>query len=377
MSTGIVCEFNPFHNGHKYLIDKAKELSDSSVICAMSGDFVQRGEYAFADKSVRARWAVECGADIVLENPFPFSCATAEIFAKSAVSILKKSGCDSIAFGVESKEVEACDFVEAAKILLDEKTEKEIAKIVKQNKNIGYAVARSTYISEKYGERAGRLLSAPNALLGVEYAKAIVENSYDMKIFTVERKGALHDSLPDGAFASGSFLRENFSPENIDAYCPKVVGGSEFSARRCDTEKLYCALCAILFSTDTEKLSQIAEVPCEYAVKMKKAAETCTTYDEFFESLRAKHITDAKLRRMIIYTLAGVKKQDLSCFPNASFLLSFGEGGGKILRKIKKENTDFSVLSKISDIKKLSQKDAEIFNKQLKAERLFERMTKM
>ncbi len=374
MSTGIVCEFNPFHNGHKYLIESAKNQTKDCVICAMSGNFVQRGEYAIADKFLRAKWAVENCADVVHEIPFPFSCATAKIFAQSGVSILAKAGCDSLAFGVEDGDFLPDDFFETAKLLLDEKTEKEIGKLVKQNKNIGYAVARSLYVSERYGERYARLLNAPNALLGVEYAKAIVRCGFDMRIFTVERCGAAHDGKPCGSFASGSYLRENISVGAVSEYCPQSVENLSTIARKVDDGKLYVALCARLFTTEAESLAKIAEVPYEYALKMKRAAESCGTYTEFFESLRAKHMTDAKLRRMVIYTLADVKKEELSAYPDVANLLAFGEDGAKLLRKLKKENMAFTVLSKISDIKKLSEKDRAVFEKQLRAERLFERL---
>ena len=169
-------------------------------------------------------------------------------------------------------------------------------------------------------------------------------------------------------------MRNSFTDENVASFCPKEVEKSKKLVRVCDFEKLYCALCAILFALDEQELSQIAELPYEYAARMKKAARSCESYSQFFDALRAKHITDAKLRRMIIYTLAGVKKEILSDLPKAAFLLSHSGEGAKILRRIKKENTDFTVLSKVSDIKKLSEKDAEIFNKQLDVERLFERM---
>lgn len=374
MSTGIVCEFNPFHNGHKYLIDSVKRQTGDTVICAMSGNFVQRGEYAFADKYIRAKWAVENRADIVLENSFPFSCATAEKFAQSGVFVLAKAGCDSIAFGVENEEVLPDSFFELAKILLDEKTQKEIGKIVKQNKNIGYAVARSGYILEKYGRKLAELLDTPNSLLGVEYAKAIIKFGFDMRIITFERQGSAHDGKPFGNFASGSYLRENFSAEVFRKYCPQTVDGKTYVARMIDKEKLYAALCARLFAAEAESISEIAEVPQEYALKMKRSAECCGTYDEFFESLKAKHMTDAKLRRMVIYTLANVKKEELENISAAANLLSFSEDGARILRRMKKENTDFTVLSKISDMKKLSEKDRAVFEKQLSVEKLFERM---
>ena len=373
MSTGIVCEFNPFHNGHKYLIDKAKEMSADNVICAMSGNFVQRGEYAIADKLVRAKWATDCGADLVLENPFPFSCSTAEIFAESGVSILKKSGCDSICFGVETDELSETDFFETAKILLDEKTAKGIAKILKQNKNIGFAVARSLYFSENH-PRLSPLLDTPNNLLGVEYAKSILKNSYGMKIFTVRRKGVAHDGGAQGEFASGSYLRDNFDAEKLAFFCPKVVQNLSKYIRFCTLDKLYCTISGIVLTQNEQFLSKIAEIPQEYVLKIKREIRTKNNYFDFFEALRAKHITDAKLRRMLLYIIAGIEKDDLLSPPDAAFLLSFGENGAKILRKIKKENSDFTVLSKLSDTKKLSFKDFSIFEKQLCAEKLFERM---
>ncbi|MBE6572633.1 MAG: nucleotidyltransferase family protein [Ruminococcaceae bacterium] len=375
MSTGIVCEFNPFHNGHKYLIDCAREKTGESIVCAMSGNFVQRGEWAFADKFLRAKWAVDSGADLVFENPFPFSCATAEVFAKSAVSILAKSGCDSIAFGIEDKEITPADLVEAAKILLDEKVCKEIIGIQKENKNIGYAVARSLCVSEKYGEKYTKLLAAPNSLLAVEYAKAIVFFGYDMQMITIGRKGAEHDGAPCGKFASGSFLRENFSKENIKNYCTETVAESLNFARRVDEKGFYSALCARIFSMNEDELSDIAELPGEYAQKLVRKACEYENYGEFFGSLRAKHMTDAKIRRMLIYLLADVKKQDLLHFPDAANLLSFSDDGAKLLRKIKKENIDFTVLSKVSDMKKLCEKDRAVFEKQLLVEKLFERVS--
>ncbi len=373
MSTGIVCEFNPFHNGHKYLIDTVKNKLGGKVVCAMSGNFVQRGEYAFIDKGIRAKTAVENRADIVFEIPFPFSCATAEFFAQSGVFILANSGCDRIAFGVEDASFLPCDFLETAKILLDEKVEKEIRKTVSLNKNIGYAVARSEYVSEKYGERYAKLLNTPNALLGVEYAKAIIRYGFDIELFTVERCGAAHDGKPSGKFASGSYLRESFSAETLEKYCPPTEKDLSCLVQKPDDGKLYAALCAKLFSVSPESLAEIAEIPQEYALKMKRAAESFGTYAEFFESLRAKHMTDAKLRRMVIYALTDVKKSELLTLPCAANLLAFSDDGADILRRLKKENTDFSVLSKIADMKKLCEKDRIVFEKQLRAERLFER----
>ncbi len=376
MAAGIVCEFNPFHNGHKYLLEKARELAGGPVICAMSGSFVQRGEISCAPKEERAKWAVKNGADIVFEIPFPFSCASAESFARGAVNILCKSGvCDTLVFGIEDESLCVNDFFDVGEILLDKKTEENINKVLDKNKNLGYARARSIYISEKFGEEKAKLLNMPNCLLGVEYAKAILFLNQKTNIVTVPRKGALHDGTPSGEFSSASWLRENFSKDS-EKFCPEqtslYIRNNGIS--RLDKEKLYAALSAKLLYSSPQDIARIAEVPWEYGSKMKKSILKCKSYDEFFDSLKAKHIPDAKLRRMIIFTLADVKKEDLSVLPEAAFLLGFSNGSGEILRRIKKENENFTVLSKISDVKRLDEKQNALFEKALLAQRLFERL---
>ena len=376
MAAGIVCEFNPFHNGHKYLLEKARELTGAPVICAMSGSFVQRGELACAPKQVRAGWAADNGADIVFETPFPFSCAGAESFARGAVNILNKSGlCDTLVFGVEDEKLSASEFFDTAHILLDQKTEKGIADVLEKNKSLGYARARSLFIREKYGEKTASLLTLPNCLLGVEYAKAIVFLGAKMNILTVARRGAGHDGAPSGDFSSASWLRENFSADAA-GFCPdgvaEYISGNGFTLS--DKDRLYAALSAKLLYSSTEDISNIAEIPWEYGAKMKNAAEKCKSYDEFFDSLKAKHIPDAKLRRMILFLLCDVKKDDLSVLPDAAFLLSYSDASASLLRRIKKENNNFTVLSKISDIKKLCDTQKKLFEKGLRAQKLFERL---
>ena len=377
MPAGIVCEFNPFHNGHKYLLEKARETAGGPVVCAMSGDFVQRGQTACAPKEERAKWAVENGADLVFETPFPFSCASAESFARGAVSILCKSGlCDTLVFGVEDESLCPKDFFDIAEILLDKKTEGGINRVLDKNKNLGYARARSVYISEKFGEEKAKLLNLPNCLLGVEYAKAILFLGENTDIITVPRKGALHDGTPSGEFSSASWLRENFSKDGAERFCPKQTALyiKDNGISRLDKEKLYAALSAKLLYSSPQDIAKIAEVPWEYGEKLKKAVQKCKSYDEFFDSLKAKHIPDAKLRRMMIFILSDIEKEDLSMLPEAAFLLGFSNDSGKFLRKIKKENENFTVLSKISDIKNLGDTQKKLFEKALCAQKLFERL---
>lgn len=376
MSTGIVCEFNPFHNGHAYLISEAARITKDNIVCVMSGNFVQRGEFSVADKFLRADWAIRSGADLVVENPFPFCSASAEYFAASAVKVLSRGGlCDKIAFGTEEGNKE--DFFELARILLEENTKKEIAALVKQSKNVGFAAARESYISQKYGAHLSVLVSSPNSLLGVEYAKAILKQNIDMDIVPVKRKGAQHDGGPCGMYSGATYLREMEDVTGLSAFCPEYVASALEKTRykKVDTKKLYAALSAKLLFEEGTDIRKTAELSWDYAEKIKKNISKFDNFEEFFDSLRSKHITDAHIRRALVFLLSDIKKENLKKLPDSSLILAFSECGAKIIKQVKKQG-DFTLMSKISDMKKLCASDKENFEKELSAERLFLRLLK-
>ncbi len=375
MNIGVVCEFNPFHNGHAYLLKRAKEISGGSVLCAMSGNFVQRGEYAFADKYTRAKWAIEGGADIVFENPFPFSCATAEKFALGAVSVLIGSGmCDALCFGCE-EDVTQEVLYNAAAILIDKDFALSVKKRIKANKNLSFAIAREKELEEKYGKDISRLVASPNSLLAIEYAKACLTFGKKVSLYPIKRLGSAHDGAPVGEFSSASSIRGDASL--CEKYCPEYVARyiKKSGYTVTDNGKYYSALCHRILFSDVEDMIGCAELPREYAIKLKKAALENKSFEDFFESIRAKHMTDAKLRRMLIYLLNGVKDKELLNLPKSAMLLGVSGNGAKLIRKHKKSESDFTVLSKISDIKKLPDEQKALYEKQLLAEKLFEKLT--
>ena len=375
MNVGIVCEFNPFHNGHAYLIKKAKEVSGGNVICAMSGNFVQRGEYAFADKYVRAKWAIENGADAVFENPFPFSCATAEKFALGAISILVNSGlCDALSFGCET-EISEDELFRVAETISSKNFIVAVKNRIKENKNMSFAVAREKELEKVCGKETARLISSPNSLLAVEYAKACLYFGKRPKLFPIVRKGASHDGQPQGDFASGSSIRNDISL--CEKYCPECVNEylSGGKALYTNKGKYYAAISQRIIYGDKKDISQTCELPCEYSVKLKKSALQYDDFDSFFESLKAKHITDAKLRRMLIYLVTGTKSEELERLPESAMLLAVSESGTKVIKKHKKSGQSFVILSKLSDIKKLHLSEKERYEKQYLAESLFKKLS--
>lgn len=368
MAVGIVCEYNPFHNGHKYQIEKAKELAGESVVCVMSGEFVQRGELAIAPAEVRADWARACGADLVLELPYPFSCSSAEIFASAAVRILSEiPDIKTVCFGAEDDDPEI--FYKVAEILSERDFEEGIKEIIKNDKTLGYARARSVYIRKKYGAEYDEFLKKPNNILGVEYTKAIMNMDADISILPIKRTGAEHDGKESkGEFCSATYLRENFCEEIVSRFSPieKIP-----AARVVDEGKLFAALCTALAHGIIE---DYPETDSGMLSKIKKSADGAFSFEEFFDLAKSKHITDAKLRRSVIHILCSTERERMKKGVSYTRVLSLTEGGAEIMKALRK--SDFPFLSKISDVKKYDGAVKDSLDHALFAERIFKKLVK-
>lgn len=371
MAVGIVCEFNPFHNGHRYLLARARKQTGQNIVCVMSGNFVQRGEPAAYDKELRARHAVLCGADLVLENPFPFSCATAERFAASAVKILAGSGlCDTLAFGCETGNEKL--FFETAEYLVEKNTEKELRARVREQKNEGFARVRETAVKEALGEEHAALLKSPNSLLGIEYTCAILRQNVPLSLLPIARVGAAHDekAASDGEFCSASYLREHPERETLLRFCPPETANDLPAPRAFSEEKFYAALRAKLLFSPVDALSELFDLPPDYCPKLLSAAKKYAAYSDFVSALRSKHLTDSRLRHMLLFALFSVTKDELSVLPDASLLLA-SSGEGRKMLKARDKNT-FSVLPTLSHSKNASPRDRARLEKQTLAEKLCE-----
>ena len=185
-TVGIITEYNPFHNGHKRQIEavRAHFGEDVAVISLMSGNYVQRGDFALLPKEYRAMMAIQGGADLVLELPYPYSGACAEIFARAGVSILSEIGVDYLVFGSESGDVSA--LYETVKNLADPRFEKELAERAQKAPNRAYASLRDEVYEELFSCLPPR---KPNDILGVAYLSAIESLKSEMKVFVVKREG--------------------------------------------------------------------------------------------------------------------------------------------------------------------------------------------
>ena len=204
MATAVICEFNPFHNGHKYLLEKAKKITGQPIVAIMSGSFVQRGEVAVTDKFSRAKIALENGADLVVELPAVYAVSNAQRFASCGAHIAKAFDCvDTLAFGCES---ESADLLLSASKAINDERVKILLKEEMKNGNY-YPRAVENSVRTVFGDETADVLTSPNNILAVEYIKSLGDSK--VKPLPILRTGTQHDSeLMVGNFASASQVRK-------------------------------------------------------------------------------------------------------------------------------------------------------------------------
>lgn len=334
---GIICEYNPFHNGHKYQIEYVKENLGLQVVCAMSGAFVQRGTAAFADKYVRARTAAENGAEIVLEIPFPFSSMTAERFARAGIAVLDGCGmCSHVAFGSECADTGKLS--EIAGFLLSESSAESIRAYQKENPNISYAAARSRAIAEALGAEYAEISENPNDILAIEYIKAIKTLGSGLVPVAVKRT-VDRTELPNGKYASSSHIRRLISEGNAEKAEKFVPNGTDL-ADICSENPAFYELVRIALMTKTpEQLSEICEISGGLEYALIRTAKESESYSEMCGKMPSKTLTDAKVRRMALFAFFGVTKVQAEELPAYTSVLAMndGETARRLMRVCRKE----------------------------------------
>lgn len=306
---GIVCEFNPFHNGHKYLIDSVKK-QDDIVICVMSGNYVQRGEPAIFPKDIRVEMALKCGADIVLELPFVYATASAEIFARNAVRILDSIGCEKIAFGTENADVE--NLSNAVDILLDFNFDNRISKYL--NYGLSYPVARQKAFDE-YNFTFD--ISSPNNILATEYVKAIKQLKSKMTPVAVKRFGAgYNDNVAVDEYASATHIRtliynkEDYSkyiPENILQMYEESVKNTVYVSY----DKYNLIALTLLREKIGSDLSNIANMAEGLENRIVETLKNSVDISDLFDKVKTKRFTYSRIRRAVLCAMFGVTESDL------------------------------------------------------------------
>ncbi len=358
MATGVICEFNPFHKGHQYLLDTVRQQGAGTIVCAMSGNFVQRGDVAIADKLTRAEMAVRCGADLVFELPTPWAMSTAETFARGGVELLAAALCDTIAFGSE------CGDIDALQAVADVLCGDNIMSTTKRHLESGvtYARARQMAVAEELGDTA-QILASPNNTLGVEYLKAIRKLQVDIKCITVPRIGGAHDGEAMGDIASASYLRELVKQgKTVDNYLPSAAAEVLRKAAEQGSYPVDITLCerAVLAKLRSMREDDFAAYdPGGEGLyhRLYDAVRRATTPDELMRLAKTKRYPMARLRRMVLAAWLGMDETP----EKVPYLrvLAANEQGRRHLRVL--QDSGAPVLTKPADVGKLGIEAEKLF----------------
>lgn len=392
-AVGLVTEYNPFHNGHLYHLNKAMELTGADIsVAVMSGDFVQRGEPAVLDKYTRASMALNSGVNLVIELPVNYAVSSAESFAAGALKVLDYIKADSIAFGSESGDIERLS--KLAHILCDNEDTlyKEISKYTANG--ISYAAARQKTVEKLTDKDTAAILTSSNNILAVEYLKAIIKNNYAIKPYTVQRQGdAYNDTDIRSDYASATALRGNLKADNISKYIPVKAGlilslNQNYIYPDDITEALFTRLLDILFASGYDKnvfienVMKYPDVNKEIAGRLYKSAMDMITrtvpqgaeskdngvfsFGSLCEHIKTKEVPLSRIKRALVRITLGIDKKHMEKYSNAPYIrvLGFDKKGQEYLSYIRK-TVEVPLITKTADYKEMLLDDihaANIYN---------------
>ena len=305
----IICEYNPFHNGHLYQIEQARALSGADVLlCVMSGNFVQRGEAAVASKYTRAKHAVLAGADAVIELPVPFATSNAELFAKGALHILSQiPEVSTLCFGAENADKQA--FLQAASLLINEPADISAQIKALTAQGLSYAKARAQACS---GRIKDDILLSPNNILGLEYTKAILSKKLPIDILPIPRVGSGYkQSALCGEFSSATAIREALkTSEDITSAVPPFVM-QDLSLFTSVDERLELIEKQALLSRSTVEIASVCDCTEGLENALKKAAKTP---QNLVSSLTSARYTSSRIRRIALQNALGISHKEILDF---------------------------------------------------------------
>ena len=325
---GIVCEYNPFHAGHARQIRLIRESfgTDCAIVCLMSGNFVQRGAPAIFDKSLRARAALESGADLVLELPITRALSSAEGFAAGGVEILGKF-CDALCFGAETADADA--LMDTAALLLRDGFREALREAL--DTGLSFPAARQRALERLGGN--GALVSLPNNILAVEYCKAILCSGCAMVPFPIHREGDYHAQVPETGNPSAASLRKLIvQRRDISPYLPASAGDI---FRDAVIHTLSAGEKAILYRLRTMTEPEFAALPYGSEGLWRKfmhASREQTSVEGILTAVKSKRYTRSRLDRMLMCAVLGITEARMNAPVPYTRVLGFREGGKAVLR---------------------------------------------
>ncbi len=337
-TVGIICEYNPFHNGHLYHLNKIKEMFDNpTIILVMSGNFTQRGDSSIINKWDKTSIALELGIDLVIELPFEFATQSADIFAYGACFILNKLKVDYLVFGSESNDINMLTNI--AKVQLTNEYESLVKKYL--NKKYNYP----TSLSKALNEFGFYNINTPNDILGLSYIRELIKLNSSIKPITIKRTNDYNDKNLSNNITSANSIRENINKIDISPYVPKIVLKYLNKDLYFIEDYFPYLKYKILSEIDNINIYQTVDEGIEN--KIKKVISKSNTYEELINNIKSKRYTQSKIKRMLLHILVSFTKEEASKRKEVKYIriLGFNKKGQKYLNKIKKD-IDIPIITK-------------------------------
>lgn len=364
---GMITEYNPLHLGHLLQITRTREAlgPDAAVVCVMSGNFVQRGDFAVVRKHIRAEAAVRSGADLVLELPLPWAVSSAERFADGGIRTLIATGLVThLSFGSECGDTDALQGV--ARALCSE----EFPPLLRRELRKGgsFAASRQSAAEELLSKRQAALLKNPNDILGIEYCKSLLRHGSQIKPLAIPREGAAHDGEPEDGIASAAairrLLREGKRDDALARMAPAMREGylREASAGRAPVFSAVCerAILARLRMMGVKEYAELDEGREGLGNRFYAASRTAATLEELFSAVKTKRYAYARLRRMALWAYLGLTPERIPVKLPYLRVLAADAAGRALLGKMRK-SASVPVLTKPADVRRLPEAAQKLF----------------
>lgn len=371
---GLITEYNPFHNGHKYHMEEAKRITGADhVIVVMSGNYVQRGTPAIMNKYSRAKMALSCGADVVFELPVCYSTGSAEYFALGAVSLLNQlSIIDEICFGSECGNIH--ELTSIARILSEEPLEYKTFLNTFIRKGLTFPLARTQALKALLPDMEEEIISSPNNILGIEYIKALIKQNSSIKPVTITRKLAGYheeelnilrqNSSSSSAISSATAIRktilETLPLTSLEPHVPLEVFSildEELGKAFPINEDDFTLLLQYKLMVETkESLFRYLDVSQDIANRIKNMNISPLTYSQLAQEIKTKQLTLTRVNRALLHILLNITSDNMEEYKKEGYtqyarILGIKKASSHLLRKIK-TNTQIPLITKVGDAPK-------------------------
>lgn len=351
VNIGIICEYNPFHNGHLYHLNKIKEMyPDSNIILVMSGNITQRGDISIIDKWDKTSIALKFGIDLVIELPFIYACNSSDKFSRGAIKLLKEVGVDKIVFGSEINDIELL---------------KRLANTQINNKDFDILVKGYLSNGLNYPKACGKALydvtniniNTPNDILGLGYIKEIMLQKANIEPIVIKRTNDYNSLELDGDIVSATSIREAIkNKKSIKKYVP-----SETLKYLNDIKYLDDYYNYIKYRIISSDISNIYEMNEEIKNRINKYINCSNSLDKLINNIKSKNYTYNRIKRIMVYILLNITNDDVNNFKDYIRILGFNENGKNYLKRIKKD-INIPIISNYSNGGELLKIDSKIYS---------------